>query len=152
MVAPMKRAARPRGGGAQTRRAALSGSWLTAAAVARAAGGELVQRGRKAVGITTDSRGDCSGKLFVALRGAVADGVRGVGGDLTRVHGVNRGAALPRRQVQRRLEALHLEVSVQGGEGAFLGEESVGRTAAPRCSGKQDDAAEHQRDARIRKA
>ena len=76
MVAPMKRAARPRGGGAQTRRAALSGSWLTAAAVARAAGGELVQRGRKAVGITTDSRGDCSGKLFVALRGERHDGHR----------------------------------------------------------------------------
>jgi len=72
----MKRAARPRGGGAQTRRAALSGSWLTAAAVARAAGGELVQRGRKAVGITTDSRGDCSGKLFVALRGERHDGHR----------------------------------------------------------------------------
>lgn len=52
------------------------GSWLTAAAVARVAGGEVVRRGAPAHGVTTDSRGKCLGRLFVALRGANHDGHR----------------------------------------------------------------------------
>lgn len=52
------------------------GSWLTAAAVARVAGGEVLRRGATAHGVATDSRGDCHGRLFVALRGANHDGHR----------------------------------------------------------------------------
>jgi UDP-N-acetylmuramoyl-tripeptide--D-alanyl-D-alanine ligase len=54
--------------------ARAAASWLTPAAVARVAGGELLQRGRTAMTVTTDSRGDCTGRLFVALRGANHDG------------------------------------------------------------------------------
>ena len=86
MVAPMKSRAqgdrgaagegsasdRPTGAARRTR--APRGSWLTAAAVARAAGGEIVQRGEAAATIVTDTRGDCSGRLFVALRGSNHDG------------------------------------------------------------------------------
>ncbi|MBL8755076.1 MAG: hypothetical protein JNK15_17360, partial [Planctomycetes bacterium] len=50
------------------------GSWLTAAAVAKATGGEVLQRGDAAATVTTDSRGDCTGRLFVALRGENHDG------------------------------------------------------------------------------
>lgn len=50
------------------------GSWLTAAAVAKAIGGETLVRGRAADGVTTDSRQDCSGRLFVALQGPNHDG------------------------------------------------------------------------------
>jgi len=51
-------------------------TWLTAAAIARAAGGEVLLRGAAASGVTTDSRGDCRGQLFVALRGERHDGHR----------------------------------------------------------------------------
>ncbi|HZN41274.1 MAG TPA: UDP-N-acetylmuramoyl-tripeptide--D-alanyl-D-alanine ligase [Planctomycetota bacterium] len=50
------------------------GSWLTAAAVARAVGGEVLQRGGVAGSVTTDSRADCAGRVFVALRGRQHDG------------------------------------------------------------------------------
>jgi UDP-N-acetylmuramoyl-tripeptide--D-alanyl-D-alanine ligase len=47
---------------------------LTPAAIARVAGGEVVRRGNAAATVTTDSRSDCQGKLFVALRGDKFDG------------------------------------------------------------------------------
>lgn len=50
------------------------GSWLTAAAVARATGGEVLVRGGVATSVTTDSRGDCAGRVFVPLRGRQHDG------------------------------------------------------------------------------
>jgi UDP-N-acetylmuramoyl-tripeptide--D-alanyl-D-alanine ligase len=56
------------------RRSGGRGSWLTAAAVARVAGGEVLRRGGSAHGVTTDTRGDCLGRLFVALRGDQHDG------------------------------------------------------------------------------
>ena len=70
-------------------RGGAPGSWMTAAAVAKASGGELLARGKSAEGVTTDSRQSCTGKLFVALRGdnhdghahvaaAIAAGARGV--------------------------------------------------------------------------
>jgi UDP-N-acetylmuramoyl-tripeptide--D-alanyl-D-alanine ligase len=59
---------------AERRGRASRASWLTAAAVARVTGGDVVQRGPTAAGVTTDSRGDCTGRLFVALRGANHDG------------------------------------------------------------------------------
>ena len=75
MVAPMRtRAGVPAGSGAAIGRGARArGSWLTAAAVAKVTGGEVLQRGGTATGITTDTRGDCSGRLFLALRGANHD-------------------------------------------------------------------------------
>ena len=75
MVAPMKRPPQDRGvheGGRRGR--AARGSWLTAAAVARVTGGEVLQRGTAAAGVTTDTRGDCVDRLFVALRGPNHDG------------------------------------------------------------------------------
>lgn len=51
-----------------------STSWLTAAAVAKAVAGSVLQRGRTARSVVTDSRGDCEGALFVALRGTSHDG------------------------------------------------------------------------------
>jgi UDP-N-acetylmuramoyl-tripeptide--D-alanyl-D-alanine ligase len=72
MVAPMSRAADAADETVNPR--ARAGSWLTAAAVARVTGGEVVQRGTAAATVTTDSRADCTGKLFVALRGANHDG------------------------------------------------------------------------------
>ncbi len=59
-------------GGRRTRSGRAS--WLTAAAIARVTGGEVIARGEAAVGVTTDSRADCLGKLFVALRGQKHDG------------------------------------------------------------------------------
>lgn len=80
MVAPMNpQPQRPVFGaeavGASARRA-VRATWLTAAAIARAAGGEVLHRGQAAGGVTTDSRGECLGKLFVALRGERHDGHR----------------------------------------------------------------------------
>lgn len=76
MVAPMSRRRRDpdRGEAPSPRERSGRGSWLTAAAIARVAGGDVLQRGVAAHGVTTDSRGDCSGRLFVALRGATHDG------------------------------------------------------------------------------
>lgn len=65
------------------------GSWMTPSAVAKAAGGELLLRGKSAEGVCTDTRQDCAGRLFVALRGdnhdahehvlqAIQKGARGV--------------------------------------------------------------------------
>ena len=73
MVAPMNRPRQTAASEGRTGRA-LRGSWLTAAAVARVTGGEVLVRGTAATGVTTDSRGDCAGRLFVALRGANHDG------------------------------------------------------------------------------
>ena len=72
MVAPMSRRSRTTADddpSPRRRERAPRGSWLTAAAVARVTGGEVLQRGTAAASVTTDSRGDCSGRLFVALRG-----------------------------------------------------------------------------------
>ncbi|MSR37715.1 MAG: UDP-N-acetylmuramoyl-tripeptide--D-alanyl-D-alanine ligase [Planctomycetes bacterium] len=75
MVAPLNPRSNARlvAGGDRGVRSAL-GTWLTPTAVAKAINGELVQRGRSGDGVTTDSRGDCTGKLFVALRGENYDG------------------------------------------------------------------------------
>ncbi|MBX3462370.1 MAG: UDP-N-acetylmuramoyl-tripeptide--D-alanyl-D-alanine ligase [Planctomycetes bacterium] len=71
--------------GVAPRRARGAGaSWLTAAAVARATGGEVVARGAAARTVSTDSRGDCEGRLFVALRGPNHDGHRHCGEALQR--------------------------------------------------------------------
>lgn len=74
MVAPMKR---PHDGQSQPsgdkRRGGL-GSWLTPSAIARITGGEVLQRGSAAAGVATDTRRDCAGRLFVALRGPNHDG------------------------------------------------------------------------------
>ncbi|MBL9077130.1 MAG: UDP-N-acetylmuramoyl-tripeptide--D-alanyl-D-alanine ligase [Planctomycetes bacterium] len=64
------------GSAASGRGRAARGSWLTAAAVARVTGGEILARGTAASTVTTDSRGDCEGRLFVALRGQNHDGHR----------------------------------------------------------------------------
>lgn len=70
MVAPMnRRRATADDGTAGEGRRSGRGSWLTAVAIAKATGGEVLQRGATATGVTTDSRGDCTGRLFVALRG-----------------------------------------------------------------------------------
>ena len=78
MVAPMSRRSPDAvEGGAEPRRGrAARGSWLTAAAVARVTGGEILARGTAAAAVTPDPRGDCAGRLFVALRGANHDGHR----------------------------------------------------------------------------
>ncbi len=74
MVAPMNEGAAPRASGAgDGSRRRERGSWMTPAAVARATGGEVVQRGPAASTVTTDTRSDCTGKLFVALRGDTHD-------------------------------------------------------------------------------
>lgn len=76
MVAPMsrRRAAPDEGAPAGGRGRSGRGSWLTPAAIAKVAGGEVLQRGGAANGVTTDSRGDCTGRLFVPLRGPNHDG------------------------------------------------------------------------------
>jgi UDP-N-acetylmuramoyl-tripeptide--D-alanyl-D-alanine ligase len=77
MVAPMKGhrpAAGVSAGVSEASRGAARPTWLTATAVAKAAGGDVVQRGASANTVTTDSRGDCSGRLFIALRGQHHDG------------------------------------------------------------------------------
>ena len=60
MVAPMNEAAKA----ARPQR-----SWFTARSIAKAAGGAVVQGGATGQGVATDSRADCAGKVFVALRG-----------------------------------------------------------------------------------
>ncbi|HEX5053570.1 MAG TPA: UDP-N-acetylmuramoyl-tripeptide--D-alanyl-D-alanine ligase [Planctomycetota bacterium] len=62
----------PEAGPARVRPARAS--WLTAAAIARVTGGEVLRRGGTASTVTTDSRGDCRDRLFVALRGPNHDG------------------------------------------------------------------------------
>lgn len=70
MVAPMKRRATAgAAGGERSGEVRGAAAWLTAAAVARVARGEVVQRGQVCTTVATDTRGDCRGKLFVALRG-----------------------------------------------------------------------------------
>ena len=73
MVAPLN-SSRSRSKAIAMSRNTGASSWLTAAAVARITGGEVLQRGRTADTIVTDSRQDCSNKLFVALRGDSHDG------------------------------------------------------------------------------
>jgi UDP-N-acetylmuramoyl-tripeptide--D-alanyl-D-alanine ligase len=82
MVAPMspQRTAADEGTAVRERGRAGRGSWLTPAAIARATGGEVLQRGSAANGVATDSRGDCTGRLFVALRGEKHDAHAFVGG------------------------------------------------------------------------
>jgi UDP-N-acetylmuramoyl-tripeptide--D-alanyl-D-alanine ligase len=70
MVAPVNRRRKPTADG---RAGAARAAWLTPAAVAKATGGEIVARGLVADGIELDSRRECAGKLFVALRGANHD-------------------------------------------------------------------------------
>ena len=79
MVAPMNPGRAGDGAaddGADGRRGgrAARGTWLTPAAIARITGGEALRRGAAAATVTTDSRGDCAGNLFVALRGSTHDG------------------------------------------------------------------------------
>lgn len=106
MVAPVN----PRAGRARTEAGGRSGSapsWLTPSAVARVADGVVLQRGRTATGVATDSRQDCEGRLFVALAGpnfdahdhlaeAVRRGARGllVSRPLHELAGIDRGAGL----------------------------------------------------------
>jgi hypothetical protein len=90
MVAPMNRRREERAAEAAAGRSGARssrGSWLTAAAIARVAGGEVVRRGSAAATVTTDSRAECTGKLFVALRGENHDGHRFV------MDAIRRGAA-----------------------------------------------------------
>lgn len=86
MVARVKRGAEAGAAAVDGGRAgrAPRASWLTPAAIAKATGGEVVRadagrRGAAAQGVSTDSRGDCKGQLFVALRGASHDGHAFVG-------------------------------------------------------------------------
>lgn len=87
MVAPMKGSARRSGsadgsrvaGGAGSRPAGGSGrrasrGWFTARSVAKATGGDVVQGGPTGLSVTTDTRKDCTGLVFVALRGDNHDG------------------------------------------------------------------------------
>lgn len=89
MVAPMRsvtskkasssKAAAGAAGGAMARVAASvrpARGWFTARSVAKAASGEVVQGGATGNGVSTDSRTDCTGKVFVALRGDNHDGHR----------------------------------------------------------------------------
>jgi UDP-N-acetylmuramoyl-tripeptide--D-alanyl-D-alanine ligase len=72
MVAPMKRratASATGAGGGRTGERRGAAAWLTPTAVARATRGEVLQRGAVCTTVATDTRGDCRGKLFVALRG-----------------------------------------------------------------------------------
>ena len=50
--------------------------WFTARSVAKAIGGDVVQGGATGNGVCTDSRRDCTGEVFVALRGDNHDGHR----------------------------------------------------------------------------
>ena len=50
--------------------------WFTARSVAKAIGGDVVQGGATGNGVSTDSRRDCTGLVFVALRGDNHDGHR----------------------------------------------------------------------------
>ncbi|MFT4511736.1 MAG: UDP-N-acetylmuramoyl-tripeptide--D-alanyl-D-alanine ligase [Planctomycetota bacterium] len=50
--------------------------WFTARSVAKAVGGEVVQGGATGNGVSTDTRRDCTGQVFVALRGDNHDGHR----------------------------------------------------------------------------
>ena len=109
MVAPMKssaaQASRGVRGGARGPRA-----WFTARSVAKAVGGEVVQGGATAQSVTTDTREDCTGQLFVALRGerhdshdylhdAVAKGAVGLVVDRdVDVTGLVRRASLARKR------------------------------------------------------
>lgn len=70
MVAPMNRKVASADAGARAGR----GSWMTPAAIAKATAGEVLQRGVAASGVETDSRKECAGKLFVAIRGDKNDG------------------------------------------------------------------------------
>ena len=74
MVAPMKRPHDAESQSPASKRRGAPGSWLTPGAIAKVAGGEVLQRGSAANGVTTDTRRDCTGRLFVALRGANHDG------------------------------------------------------------------------------
>ena len=44
-------------------------SWFTSRSVAKAVGGEVLQGGPTGRGVATDTRADCDGMVFVALRG-----------------------------------------------------------------------------------
>lgn len=50
--------------------------WFTARSVAKATGGEVVQGGATGSTVSTDTRRDCTGEVFVALRGEHHDGHR----------------------------------------------------------------------------
>lgn len=87
MVAPMKgvlgqdavASSAGEEGGALARIAASTRparGWFTARSVAKAVGGEVVQGGATGNGVSTDTRCDCTGQVFVALRGDNHDGHR----------------------------------------------------------------------------
>ena len=68
MVAPMKGAAASSSSTGSAGSRARRG-WFTARSVKKATGGEVVQGGPTGDGVATDTRVDCAGKVFVALRG-----------------------------------------------------------------------------------
>lgn len=82
MVAPMKSVARRKSSstgstaGKPASRIRGQRGWFTARSVAKAVGGEVVQGGPTGNGVCTDSRRDCPGEVFVALRGDNHDGHR----------------------------------------------------------------------------
>jgi UDP-N-acetylmuramoyl-tripeptide--D-alanyl-D-alanine ligase len=128
-VNPAQRAAAGAGasGGARGARGGHAvGTWLTPSAVAKATGGEVLQRGRGCDGVATDSRADCTGRLFVALRGvhhdahdhvaeAIRRGARGavVGRPLHEIPGVDR-AILDRAGPDRAGSAFFVRVADTG--------------------------------------
>ncbi len=91
MVAPMKSAtqgkpsasskaaprvaARPVGS-ARAKTTRTPRGWFTARSVAKATGGHVLQGGATGNGVSTDTRCDCTGHVFVALRGDNHDGHR----------------------------------------------------------------------------
>lgn len=74
MVAPMKSVARRKPSTPVAERSRSPRGWFTARSVAKAIGGTVVQGGPTGRGVSTDSRRECTGEVFVALRGDNHDG------------------------------------------------------------------------------
>ncbi|MEC8652430.1 MAG: UDP-N-acetylmuramoyl-tripeptide--D-alanyl-D-alanine ligase, partial [Planctomycetota bacterium] len=95
--------------------------WFTARSVAKATGGEVVQGGATGQGVAIDTRADCEGKVFVALRGehhdshdylgdAVAKGCVGLVVD----RDVELGSLLREAKLQRAREPFVVKVADTG--------------------------------------
>ena len=67
-------------------------SWFTSRSVAKAVGGEVLQGGPTGRGVATDTRADCDGMVFVALRGERHDSHDHLG----------EARAVPARRVRQR--------------------------------------------------
>mgnify|MGYP001158967900 CR=1 FL=1 len=85
MVAPVRNSAQQKPDAAASTAPAIARAadrsrpacgWFTARSVAKATGGNVVQAGATGYSVSTDSREDCTGKVFVALRGDNHDGHR----------------------------------------------------------------------------